>query len=173
MAYNNVFPVTYPQIYYPAQYQPVQQPIQQQPTPQPQPMPQNTGIIWVQGEAGAKSHLVAPNTTVALWDSETQRIFLKSADASGMPSMKILNYTIEDTPKNANALQNAVNAPQSDFSPNQTVIAEMAQNAVKGKFEALQNELEAMRQEMESFRGDLYGIAGKKTVKKKDGDTNE
>ena len=54
----------------------------------------NNGIIWVQGEAGAKSYLVAPNSTVQLWDSEAQTIYLKSADTSGMPSMKILDYTI-------------------------------------------------------------------------------
>ena len=29
-----------------------------------------------------------------LWDSEEKIIYLKSADASGMPSMKILEYTI-------------------------------------------------------------------------------
>ena len=57
---------------------------------------QQNGIIWVQGEAGAKSYLVAPNNTVQLWDSEKQVIYLKSADASGMPSMKILDYTIRN-----------------------------------------------------------------------------
>ncbi len=50
----------------------------------------------MQGEAGAKSYLVAPNTTVQLWDSERQVIYLKSADASGMPNMKILDYTIRN-----------------------------------------------------------------------------
>lgn len=80
--------MNYPQMYYQPQYQTpaVQQP--QQPT--------NNGIIWVQGEAGAKSYLVAPNNTVQLWDSEEQVIYLKSADASGMPSMKILDYTIRN-----------------------------------------------------------------------------
>jgi len=88
MAYNAGFPMGY-QPYYPQyQYQNVQ--------PQPQPQ-QNSGVIWVQGEAGAKSYLVAPNTTIQLWDSESQCIYLKSADASGMPSMKILDYTIRDT----------------------------------------------------------------------------
>ena len=57
---------------------------------------QNNGLVWVQGEAGAKSYLVAPNQTVQLWDSEAQTIYLKSADASGMPSMKILDYTIRE-----------------------------------------------------------------------------
>lgn len=41
--------------------------------------------VWVQGEAGAKSYLVAPNTTVMLMDSESSRFFMKSADQSGMP----------------------------------------------------------------------------------------
>ena len=54
--------------------------------------PQN-GLIWVQGEAGAKSYLVAPGNTVALWDSEAKTIYIKSADAAGMPSMKVLDYT--------------------------------------------------------------------------------
>lgn len=86
MAYfNGGFPATY-QPMYPQYQQPVMQTQQQQ---------QNqNGIIWVQGEAGAKSYLVAPNTTVQLWDSEDKVIYLKSADASGMPSMKILDYTI-------------------------------------------------------------------------------
>ena len=74
---------------YPATYQPIYQP---QPT-----QTQQNGIIWVSGEAGAKAYLVAPNNTVQLWDSEAQTIYLKSADASGMPSMKVLDYTIRDS----------------------------------------------------------------------------
>lgn len=93
MAFNNGFPMNYPQLYPPmpamAGYAP-QPPMQQQ-------QQQQAGLTWVQGEAGAKSFLVAPNTTVALWDSEAQVIYLKSADASGMPSMKVLDYTIRDS----------------------------------------------------------------------------
>lgn len=88
MAYNNGFPMNYPQMYYQPQYQ--------TPTIQQPQQPINNGIIWVQGEAGAKSYLVAPNNTVQLWDSEEQVIYLKSADASGMPSMKVLDYTIRN-----------------------------------------------------------------------------
>lgn len=105
MAYNNGFPMNYPQMYYQPQYQTsaIQQP--QQPT-----IPTNNGIIWVQGEAGAKSYLVAPNNTVQLWDSEEQVIYLKSADASGMPSMKVLDYTI----RNANPSSAVPTAVQSE-----------------------------------------------------------
>ena len=82
MAYNNGFPMNYQQMYQP--YMPQTQ------------AQNNTGLVWCQGEQAAKSYLTAPNTTVALWDSECQRIYLKSTDASGMPSMKTLEYTILD-----------------------------------------------------------------------------
>lgn len=96
MAYNNGFPVGYQ----PAQI--YQQPSYQQPMQQPQAQqmaqPQTNPMIWVQGETGAKSYLVSPNTTLPLWDSERQTIYLKSADATGMPSMKILDYTVRNDP---------------------------------------------------------------------------
>lgn len=106
MPYNSYFPAGYQPVqnFYPqyAYAQPTQQPQAAQPTPQTQqtPQPMNNNIIWVQGEAGAKSYLVAPNTTVQLWDSERQTIYLKSADASGMPSIKTLDYTIREMPQN-------------------------------------------------------------------------
>ena len=85
MAFNNGFPVTYP--YYQPQYIPPAQPSQTN----------NNSLIWVQGEQAAKSYLISPNTTVALWDSDDQKIYLKSADASGMPSIKTLKYIIEES----------------------------------------------------------------------------
>lgn len=57
-----------------------------------QTAPGSGGIIWVQGEAGAKSYLVAPGNSVLLMDSETQAFYLKTADASGMPSMRTFDY---------------------------------------------------------------------------------
>ena len=50
-------------------------------------------IIWVQGESGAKSYLVAPGNTVMLLDAENSVFYLKSADASGMPlPLRIFDY---------------------------------------------------------------------------------
>jgi len=130
MAYNNGFPATYP--YYMPQYQ--------YQTPQQPQQPQQNGIIWVQGEAGAKSYLVAPNTTVQLWDSETQRIFLKSADASGMPSMKVLEYTIRDqTPGNGPV---AAQAPQATNPTDYVTHAEI--DAITARLDALRAEVDGM-----------------------------
>ena len=69
----------------------MQNPVTSQPMPS-QTQPANS-LIWVQGEAGAKSYLVAPNATVMLMDSEGERFYLKSADASGMPlPLRIFDY---------------------------------------------------------------------------------
>lgn len=62
---------------------------------QQQNVSQNS-IIWVQGENAAKSYPVNPNTAVALWDSEQQTIYIKSVDANGRPSLKILDYIDRD-----------------------------------------------------------------------------
>ena len=136
MAYNNGFPMSYPQ--YPQQYpQQYQQPI---PTPQQQmqQQPQNVGgLIWVSGEAGAKAYLVAPNTTVQLWDSEANCVYLKSADATGMPSMKILDYTIRNA-------QNDVKKTPLDNEPKEY--------ATKDDMAALKAEL--MRK-IDDINGDL------------------
>lgn len=136
MAYNNGFPMSYPQ--YPQQYpQQYQQPI---PTPQQQmqQQPQNVGgLIWVSGEAGAKAYLVAPNTTVQLWDSEANCVYLKSADATGMPSMKILDYTIRNE-------QNYVKKTPLDNEPKEY--------ATKDDMAALKAEL--MRK-IDDIKGDL------------------
>jgi hypothetical protein len=89
MAFNNGFPMAYQPFY-------GNQGINYQPPMQTPSQGQAGGITWVSGEAGAKAYLVAPNNTVQLWDSEAQTIYLKSADASGMPTMKVLDYTIRN-----------------------------------------------------------------------------
>lgn len=60
---------------------------------QPQQSQQvNQGILWVQGEAGAKSYLVAPNTSVLLMDSENSNFYIKTTDAAGMPTLRTFAY---------------------------------------------------------------------------------
>ena len=96
MAYGNYTPMG-------GYYQPPQQNFYAQTAPadmlaqykmpyQQAAQPAQNGFIWVQGEEAAKAYLVAPGNTVTLWDSEKDVIYIKSADASGMPSMRILEY---------------------------------------------------------------------------------
>jgi hypothetical protein len=64
-----------------------------------------TGLNWVQGEAGAKSWIVAPGATVLLMDSEAQRFYLKSADLSGVPALRTFEYAEVGAEKPAAATQ--------------------------------------------------------------------
>lgn len=92
MAYNNGFPMGYQQLY--PQYNYLQQPqVVQQPSQVVQ-QPNDNGILWVQGEAGAKSWAVAPGKSVMLMDSESNTFYIKSSDQSGMPMpLRIFDYT--------------------------------------------------------------------------------
>ena len=110
--------------------------------PQVAPQPQNNsnGLVWVQGEAGAKSFLVAPNTTVMLMDSESNVFYLKSADVSGMPlPLRVFDYSErvggEIAPKTAQE------QPTVDLNKFATV---EALQALQNDFEALAARLEAM-----------------------------
>ena len=97
------------------QFQPVQQ------TQQPSP-----SIVWVQNEMEAANYLVAPNSAVTLWDSNAPVVYLKQADASGKPSMKIYDL-VERT-------QRPVQSPQ----------ASAVEYAPLSRLEALEARLDAL-----------------------------
>ena len=91
MAYTTGFPMSYQPMYPQYNYNPQQQMMQQQQVQQPV---NDTGILWVQGEAGAKSWAVAPGKSVMLMDSESNTFYIKSSDNSGMPMpLRIFDYT--------------------------------------------------------------------------------
>lgn len=75
--------------------QPMSQPVQQNPIAQ-------GGVQWVSGEQEARSYLIAPNSAVALWDSTAPTVYLKQADASGKPTLKIYDLVERaETPRTA------------------------------------------------------------------------
>lgn len=102
--------------------------------PQAPAAPQNNnGVTWVQGEAGAKSFLVAPGNTVMLMDSENSVFYLKSTDVSGMPMpLRIFDYAERNT-----GTQPTSNiAPQHNFDPKNYVTHEEF-NELKSKLDKL------------------------------------
>ena len=131
--YNNGFPATY-------------QPLSFQQQPYQAPAQTNNGVIWVQGEAAAKSYLVAPNSTVKLWDSENKTIYWKSADAAGMPSMKILDYTIR---------------------------GEAEEKTEPGKEYATKDDLTAVESKIRELQDEIAGYTRRRSRMTKDGDDDE
>ena len=132
--YNNGFPATYQPLYQP--YTPVQVPSQ---NVAPVQQPVQGSLNWIQGEQAAKSYLIAPNSTVVLFDSESEVIYIKSADASGMPSMKILDYTIRDSAKNTpNSLSGVANDNLSNY-------------ATKDEIKAISEQIEVLRERLDGI----------------------
>lgn len=103
----------YPQNFMNPQYQPPQMPQIQSPAPQPSPQPQSASMIWVQGEAGAKSYQIAPGTSVLLMDSESDRFYIKSCDNAGMP-MPLRKFSYSEIPEEAQRPAQAV-FPHEDY----------------------------------------------------------
>lgn len=149
----------YPTIQNYSNYQPMPQPYadrltqlqnQYQQTvnvPQMVPQPQvNQGLLWVSGEVGAKSYLVAPNSTVLLMDSDAQRFYLKSADNAGMPSLRIFEYK-----EVTNAPTTSVNAPNFDENVlNDKFVTREEYECLKRQYESIIERLDSMVSDNES-----------------------
>lgn len=69
----------------------------QQPQPQQHPVMQmpkvsTNDMLWVLNENEATSYPVAPNNSVVLWDKNNPTIYVKSVNAQGVPSIRILDF---------------------------------------------------------------------------------
>ena len=106
-----------------------QTPMQTQPT---------NDFLWVLNENEATSYPVAPNNTVTLWDKNLPTIYIKSVNAQGIPSMRILDFT-----------ERASSAPKTPStatfdSPNNFVTIDSF-NALEAKFSALEGKVDELR----------------------------
>ena len=115
--------------------QPMAQPMQNAQMPM-QGQPTND-FLWVLNENEATSYPVAPNNTVTLWDKNLPTIYIKSVNAQGVPSMRILDFTerLANAPKTSSA--------PSFNSPNNFVTLDSF-NALKGDVEALRGKLDEL-----------------------------
>ena len=105
-----------------------QMPMQGQPT---------NDFLWVLNENEATSYPVAPNNTVTLWDKNLPTIYIKSVNAQGVPSMRVLDF-VERT--SATTTQPVVT---SFNSPNNFVTLDSF-NALKCDVESLRGKLDEL-----------------------------
>ncbi len=120
-----------------AYQQPMQTPMQTQQS--------RNGLVWVQGENAAKSYPVAPNDTVLLMDSEGDRFYLKSVDASGMP------------------------LPLRTFVYRELVAQQAARTEQPENQFATKSELEALREDIEGLKTLIPERVGKPKEEEADG----
>lgn len=133
-----------PTYYEPAQQNPMGQFNQQYQQPMNQPMQQapmqtqpTNDFLWVLNENEATSYPVAPNNTVTLWDKNLPTIYIKSVNAQGVPSMRVLDFT-----------ERLVNAPKTpsaaSFNSSDNFVTIDSFNALKGDVEALRGKLDEL-----------------------------
>lgn len=155
MAFGNPFGGFSPMYGYPQMMQPMPDQLAQlrgaQPYPQMQPQAaqqpqQGNGLLWVQGEAGARGYLVAPGQTVMLLDSEKSSFYMKSADASGVPSMRVFDYTERTSaqPAPEHVAQYATRAEVEEIKAQLAAIMQQTQRANRHMKEAEENEQPAV-----------------------------
>jgi len=146
--------------YYPQSYQPVAQPQMVQPQQmQPTQMPvanqtsSTSGIIWVSGAQEAQMYPVAPNNAVALWENSGKLIYLKQADATGKPTMRI--YELVERSESSCATSGTADEKTPDYASREDVAA--LAGAVKG-----------ILGDIDQLKNDMYGVAGRKKTAKKE-----
>lgn len=144
MAYYAPFyrPTYYDQI----QQNPMGQFNQQFQPPMAQPM-QNTQMpmqgqptndfLWVLNENEATSYPVAPNNTVTLWDKNLPTIYIKSVNAQGVPSMRVLDFvertSVTPTPPVG-----------TSFNSHNNFVTIDSFNALKGDVDAMRGKLDEL-----------------------------
>lgn len=160
------YPYYTPYTYTPYSYQQMIQPTVQQPQ-NIQPVQgaqmsfanQPSSLIWISTERDAALYPVAPNNAVALWNQNEPVVYLKQADASGKPSMKVYDLVERaETPSDGSKNDGGKDTP---YAMKEDVAA--LAGVVKG-FDGM---IASIKGDIEKMSGDLYGIAGKKKSTKK------
>ena len=101
-----------------------------------------SGILWVSGISEAQMYPVAPNNAVALWDQSGKAVFLKQADATGKPSMRIFDIT-----------ERAQNGPESFLGSDVKQDAKTDQSEIRNVLE----ELGSIKEEILAMKTQLCG----------------
>lgn len=158
--YQNQYPN-----YYPASYQPMYQQGYQQPTQQAQMPQQNAqpsmqiSNVWIYDESEIANYPIAPNNAVRFWIANKQVFYEKSADATGKPTLKVYDYT-ERIVKPSDG-GNSEDGKSPAFATRDEL------GAVVGAIKDYSESLSKINSEIETMKSDLYGVAGRKRIVKK------
>ena len=98
----------------------------------------NQGLIWVQGETGAKAYMVSPGNTLLLMDSEQSRFYIKATDQAGMP-LPLRTFEYKE-------IQQAVQGPGGAF------MAVDSKTPTREEYEALERKIEGLEKALEEMK---------------------
>ena len=150
------------------QQMPVQQPIQQLPMQTPTPFIQTqptNDMIFVLNENEASAYPVAPNNSVVLWDKNNKTFYIKTANAQGIPSMQVCDFTERvEKPQNE--------ATKHECKCGDKFVTKGEFDALKGKFYDLQARYDEMLLEQKE-KSEEKPIEKAKTTTKKAQESEE
>ena len=172
----------YQGVYQPVRYQPQSYP--QNTTPAVTPayqVPQNisnSNLIWVQGESAVKAQYVPNGGKMVFFDSEEEKIYIKSVDASGKPEMTVLYYTdqapegyksTEAPPEYATKEQ--LNALGDQFSSISDKFNSLSQFVTKDQLNELNNHLNTLGSQIQDIENRIMSF-GKPQQTNRKGNNN-
>lgn len=112
--------------------QPYQQPMQTNIAPMSQP---TNDMLFVLNENEASAYPVAPNNSVVLWDKNNKTFYIKTANAQGIPSMQIYDFTERVSEDTKTPEKHVCNCGDKYATKEQI-------NALQGKIEGLETRIE-------------------------------
>lgn len=77
--------------------------------------PQRQELIKVNGLEGAKNYPLSPGSTVALFDAESDIMYIKTMDAGGFPSIRTFAFS-ETTSKPVDATESRLSAIEKEIA---------------------------------------------------------
>src|SRR5574344_1129927 len=77
--------------------------------------PQRHELIRVNGLEGAKNYPLSPGSTVALFDAESDTMYIKSMDAGGFPSIRTFSF-METTSKPTDMTETRLSAIEEEIA---------------------------------------------------------
>lgn len=125
-----------------------------QPNYQPVQNNQQSSIIWISGEREALAYPVAPNNAVTLWSQSEPVVYLKQADATGKPTLKV--YDLVERAQTASSATEAKDDKRVEYATKSDL------SAVVGVVKGFDEMIGSLKSDIETMKGDMYGIAGKK-----------
>ena len=131
---------------YVAQYQ---TPMQTTPAPM-QTQPTND-MLFVLNENEASAYPVAPNNSVVLWDKNNKTFYIKTANAQGIPSMQIYDFT------------ERIEKAQNESTPHKCTCGDKF--VTKEQFEGLKGDFERLTAKVEEITTPI--VEKPKTTSKK------
>ena len=86
-----------------------------------QPFQQKQELIRVNGLEGAKNYPLSPGSTIALFDAESDTMYIKSMDAGGFPSIRTFSF-METTSKPTDTTETRLSAIEEEIASIKEVI---------------------------------------------------